>query len=270
MRSRRWCGNSSDADIDVLITTYNHPLWIRESLESVINQRFRGKFNIYLYDDNSCKSQFDPIRHEKSDTPRQVLWGLRSQYPGVSYILNRENLGVSRARNLVAQKGSSPWLVFLDGDDKLDRWFLEKVWRRAHIENADVVYPKMAIFTTGELAQHGSVDQGIGFNLSRLVRTNYIPVTALCSRSWFERAGGFDSEMQNGFEDWELWIRLVELGAKFVYDPMAILYYRHHVDARSHIANQMLGEIYAYIKNKHQGLFNRVLKPRVEEIDIEE
>jgi len=267
MRSVRWAGNTPGAEVDVFITTYNHPIWVEKALRSAVSQNFRKPYNIFLYDDDSRKHQIDPISGIKSDSPRQVLWALKKNHPGVHFELSRVNRGVSAARNRIFELGSAPYFVFLDGDDTLDRWFLEKAYRRINIEKVDAVYPKMAIFTDGGMALHGSVDQGAGFELTRLLRGNFIPVTTFCRRDCFKAVGGFDTEMLGGFEDWELWIRMAATGVKFHYDPRVVLYYRHHDGARSHQANKYQDEIFSYIRNKHQSLFDRVLRPRIEFID---
>ena len=269
MRSVQWAGNTPNAEVDVFITTYNHPLWIEKALRSAVSQKFRKPFNIYLYDDDSRKNQIDPISGLKSESPRQVLWNLKKNYPGVCFELSRHNRGVSAARNYIFEMGSAPYFVFLDGDDTLDRWFLEKAYRRINIAKVDAVYPKMAIFADGGMTFHGSVNQGSGFDLIRLLRGNFIPVTTFCRRECFRAAGGFDTEMQGGFEDWELWIRMASMGVKFLYDLKVVLYYRHHDGARSHEANKNQEEIFSYIRNKHQSLFDRALRPRVEFIDVE-
>lgn len=327
-----WAGNSDRAVVDVYIITYNHPAWLEEAVDSVVNQQFRQPFNIYIYDDKSTKRQQimqggnyvvdaheDPailIAREliaaqmplskvvqelvskfsipyvqaqnvvnlanpgrgtfstpqaqgaliKSDSPRQVLWRLRDA--GHSVDISRENRGVSAARNhIVAAEGGAPWILFLDGDDKLDEHFLERAWRRANIVKAEVIYPKAAIFVDGPgLAPHGSLNQG-EFDLLRLLRSNYIPVTSLMKRSAFDDTDGFDESMKHGFEDWCLWIDMALHDRVFQFEPNAVLYYRHHTSARSNEANRRLQEIYGYIKGKYKDKFETLLRPRVEWLD---
>ena len=287
--------NSEQAEVDIFVTTYNHPLWIEGCLESLVNQEFRHPFNIYIFDDKSTKKQvihagyrpgnsgtnpgniksltsknssrlkFDSHHVEKTEAPRQVLWGLRDQ--GFDVEISRNNVGVSVARNTIAKKGKAPLILFVDGDDRLDPMFLEKAWRRMKIAKVDIVYPKMAIFVDGPgLAEHGSVSQ-CQFDRLTLMRANYIPVTSLMKREVFNALGGFDEGMKSGFEDWEFWIRGALAEYKFWFEPESILFYRQHEDARSHQANLNATSIVDYIKTKHKEAFDRSFRPKVEWIE---
>lgn len=200
-----WEGNVSDPKVDIFVVTYNHPLWIENCVESLTKQDFRHSFNIYIYDDKSTKQQvihatyregsdgsqagnikaltakgsgrltFNNATVEKSDSPRQVLWGLKNG--GFDIEISRENRGVSAARNHIAKKGTAPLILFVDGDDRLDALFMERAWRRMVIAKSDIVYPKMAVVIDGPgLAEHGSVNQ-CEFDRLILMRSNYIPVT---------------------------------------------------------------------------------------------
>ena len=287
--------NTDEAKVDIFVVTYNHPLWIEKCVDSLTKQDFRHPFNIYIYDDKSTKKQiihaayqggsdgrqagnikalaskastrlkFDSANVEKTDSPKQVLWRLREQ--GFDIDISHENRGASAARNYIAKQGKAPLILFVDGDDTLDEFFLERVWRRMMIAKSDAVYPKMAIVVEGPgLAEHGSVSQ-CEFDRLTLMRTNYMPVTTLMKREMFEKLGGFDETMKGGFEDWEFWIRAALADYKFVFEPAAILYYRQHEAARSHQANQNAEQIVSYIKEKHADAFENAFEPKVEWIN---
>jgi len=287
-----WVKNVETAEIDVCIVTYNQPVWVVEAVESVIKQDFRKNFNIFVYDDKSSKKQrisahyhqgkdgtqagntkalaskksprlvFKGSSVEMSDSPRQVLWGLRDR--GIGVEISHTNDGVSVARNNVAQMGKAPWILFVDGDDKLGDGFLETVWRRAKVSGADIVYPKAAVFVDGPgLAQHGSIPQ-MQFDRLSLLRSNYIPVTSLLRRSVFDSIGRFDDSMHAGFEDWDLWIRAAIEDHSFVFEPKATLLYRQHDGARSHLANVNAKEIIDYIRSKYADVYRDAFRPRVE------
>lgn len=260
-----WTGNSDDAVVDVLIVTYNHPGYLRRCVESVINQEFQHPYNIFVYDDHSSKRNILG-NGTTSDSPRQVLWGIRDKL-GVPVEISRENRGVCLARNrMFAERSKAPFILFVDGDDYLDPDFLEMAWRKVNVAQASVVYPKAAIFSDAGMSPHGVIDQ-IEFDLRVLMRRNYIPVTSLMRREVFKKVGGFDEDFVHGLEDWNLWISAALAGVSFAFEPKAILYYRHHSDARSHTANARQDDIYRLIKEKHAEDYDRLLKPAVEEVD---
>jgi len=60
---------------------------------------------------------------------------------------------------------------------------------------------------------------------------NYIPITALIRRDLLERLGGFpDTRM----EDWDLWLRALDAGARFACVPEVTWRYRFHGGNRTH------------------------------------
>jgi len=194
-----------------------------------------------------------------------VLWRIRDNY-GIDVTISRENVGVCQARNTVAAKGKSEWIVFVDGDDYLHPDFLFEMWRAVHTAKADIAYPKVAIFSDDGISQHGTIQQH-DYDFRALLRSNYIPATSLIRRSLFEDLGGFDLDMKDGFEDWELWIRAAGHGAEFCWAEKATLFYRHHDEARSHGANARFPQILKQIKAKHRPSFDKYLSPEIIDID---
>lgn len=156
------------------------------------------------------------------------------------------------ARNTVAAQGEAPWILFLDGDDWLGDGCLAELWRVAEESDADVIYPSIITHIEPGHSQHSWPGQPKKFSLKKLINFNYIPVTALMKREWFEKVGGFDENMFDGFEDWELWLRMALAGAKFQFAPDAYLMYRQHDGGRSIEAGKKVEKIVAYIRKKHK------------------
>ena len=65
------------------------------------------------------------------------------------------------------------------------------------------------------------------FNIKEIMVENYIPVTVLIRRSMFEKAEGFQATRKHpADEDFNLWLKCHELGAKFVFVPKVTWLYR--------------------------------------------
>ena len=143
-------------------------------------------------------------------------------------------------------------MLFLDGDDWLADGCLAELWRVAEESGADVVYPSIISHIEPGHKQHSYPGQPHEYSLENLMRFNFIPVTALMKREWFEKVGGFDKDMHDGFEDWELWLRMAFAGAKFQFAPNAHLMYRQHDGGRSVEAGKKAKEIVTYIVEKHK------------------
>lgn len=141
--------------------------------------------------------------------------------------LDADGAGPAATRNRAVAVASSTWLAFLDDDD---------VWLPRHVETllgasdgADVVYPDCQL-----VGPHNGLILNVDFSPSRLVAGNFIPVTALVRRSLFNDVGGFDE--RDRYEDWGLWLRLLNAGASFRRVPTVTWEYRWHGDQRTFAA----------------------------------
>ena len=189
----------------------------------------------------------------------KCVWSVKDQVAGVKTKVHYQGdwwgdktRETCESRNRTASLGVAPWMLFLDGDDWLTDGCLAELWRVAEESRADVIYPSIISHIEPGHKQHSWPGQPAEYSLEKLMSFNFIPVTALMKREWFEKVGGFDENMLDGFEDWELWLRMAFAGAKFQFAPKAHFMYRQHDGGRSVEAGKKAREIVAYIKNKHK------------------
>ena len=85
--------------VSVIVPVYNNEEYIGTTLDSIINQDFKG-FEIIVIDDGSADSSLEIITEKlsKSTIPNKVI--------------HQENSGVSSARNRGISKASGDYLVF--------------------------------------------------------------------------------------------------------------------------------------------------------------
>jgi glycosyltransferase involved in cell wall biosynthesis len=86
--------------VSVVIATYNRERFLRETIESVLQQHFQD-FELIVVDDGS------------TDGTRALL----QSYPSRVSCLYQENRGPSAARNLGVRHARAPWIAFQDSDD---------------------------------------------------------------------------------------------------------------------------------------------------------
>ena len=89
--------------IDIIIPNYNKAKYLKECLESVINQTYKN-WKIYLIDDFS------------NDDSRRILNDYRS-YDNIKLIFTDKNYGPHHCRNLGIEQSNSDYVAFLDSDD---------------------------------------------------------------------------------------------------------------------------------------------------------
>lgn len=133
------------------------------------------------------------------------------------------------------------WVAFLDDDDELGPDHVQLCLDRAVETDADLVYPWFTILNAAGHDVTASSDPlrapvdgsyvspyGVPFDDALrqeiMTRNNFIPVTVLVRRSLLVAVGGFPIPEtpewpETCCEDWGLWRRLLEAGARFEHLP---------------------------------------------------
>ncbi len=192
--------------ISIIIPYYNGEDYIRETLKSVYEQTYQN-FEVIIVNDGSEQTALDVI--EKS----AVFKNLK--------IIHQDNKGQSSARNNGVRSATGKYILFLDCDDLIEKTFLEKTHSiLSKKPEVRVCYTKGKFF---EKTDKEWVLQP--FNTFDFLIENCIPITALIYKDDFEKAGGFDTQL-NYYEDWDFWISLIEMGFKVHKIDEFLFFYR--------------------------------------------
>jgi glycosyltransferase involved in cell wall biosynthesis len=141
--------------------------------------------------------------------------------------LDSSRQGGSAMRNHLCLGTSADWVAPLDDDD----YFLPNHLASliASSTEADVVYSRCRV-----IGREGWDPSG-PFDPDRLRQGNFISVTTLIRRSLVLELNGWRKrdECPNGFVDWDLWLRALDIGARFVYVPEVTWVYRLHANSQT-------------------------------------
>ena len=102
--------------ITVLIGCYNKEKYIKNTIESVLNQEHRN-FEIILIDDCSTDKSYEIIEKYK-------------YYPNIRIIRLDENIGRSNIRNKLMNLTETKYFMFLDGDDIMPQSTLKNFYKK--------------------------------------------------------------------------------------------------------------------------------------------
>lgn len=92
--------------LDIAVLTYNHEKYIRQCVESLLNQKTNFSYRIIILDDFS------------NDKTREELINLKTENPQkIQLIFNEKNLGPLESARILSKEITAPYLCFLDGDD---------------------------------------------------------------------------------------------------------------------------------------------------------
>ena len=125
--------------ITVIIPLYNAERFIRQSLNSVLNQTLTD-FEVIAVDDCS------------TDRSIEIVEGMSAQFNGRLKLIKREiNSGGSAVpRNVGLRIAHGKYIMFLDNDDLYTRTALEEMYSTAESTNADVVHAEKFFLLKGE------------------------------------------------------------------------------------------------------------------------
>ena len=101
-------------DISIIIPIYNVEKYVEECINSVINQSIKKNIEIILVNDGSTDLSRSKIEKYK------LLDNIK--------IIDKENGGLSSARNIGICEAIGKYIVFIDSDDFIEKNFLEKLY----------------------------------------------------------------------------------------------------------------------------------------------
>jgi glycosyltransferase involved in cell wall biosynthesis len=132
--------------------------------------------------------------------------------------------GISHARNLAVSHAAAPILLTADGDDISRPQRARRTCEIMAKENADVFYSDLEYFESGTNKRWTKIFQPFNPQLFRMFNFMTNPGTAF-TKEIFLKAGGFDPSFVLS-EDYDLYLRMLNLDAKFAYTDEILVNYR--------------------------------------------
>lgn len=243
----RWYGlkknKKNNSKVSVVIPVYNvKPEYIQEAIDSVLNQTYKN-IEIIVVNDGS--------------TNNETLEYLQTLDNEKIKLINQENKGLSMARNTGVTYSCGKYILPLDSDDKIASTYIEKAVNI--IENNSkigIVYCEAEFFGLKEGKWNLPK-----YNLPDILIGNCIFCTALFRKSDWEKVGGYKKEMIYGWEDYEFWLSLIELGVEVYCIPEVLFFYRQHVVSMvTQIDKEKQNYLWNQIHKFHEPLYKKYEK----------
>lgn len=223
--------------VDVVVTCHDDGAFLEEAIASLGSARRNGE-GVCIVNDGST----DAATLAVLDTLRTR--GFR--------VIDQPNRGLPAARNTGWRAGTAPYVLFLDADNRLRPDLPERAADLLDRTGAAVAYPDKEEFGLRE----GRVAQRMP-DLPALLVGNRVDACAVVRRTVLEELGGFDEALRDGYEDWELWIRLLAGGHRAEHLPDAWFDYRVRPGSLLERMSDpgLRSRTMAYLTRKHAGLF---------------
>ena len=223
--------------ISVIIPNYNHASSAIKCIDALTRQKITGnhEFSIIVVDDGSTDNSHSII-HARYDQ-RIELIGLES------------NQGRCTARNTGAFQSDADYLIFIDSDCiAVGDGFIQ-----AYIDNLSLGHDLIFGQVSTENKKFWDLLQKNTFhNRQSEFRSGqfwaYTTQNVCIRRNLFMSIGGFDTQFEkHGFEDRDLFIRLIEHGAKAAYCHAANVIHDDTISLRSVSAKMLAAGVHSSV-----------------------
>uniref|UniRef100_UPI00321658EC glycosyltransferase family 2 protein n=1 Tax=uncultured Draconibacterium sp. TaxID=1573823 RepID=UPI00321658EC len=194
--------------VSVIVPCYNDGEYLKEAVRSVLKSTYKA-IEIIIVNDGSTDCTLD------------VASELCQENSNVQ-LIDQLNSGLPTARNNGINLAKGKYILPLDADDLISPDYIENAITLLESDkNVSVVYCRAEFFgnKTGEWRLKT-------FTKENLAKDNMIFCSAVYRKKEWGRVGGYSTEMNGGWEDWEFWISLLKDGGEVVCLPVLGFFYR--------------------------------------------
>ena len=122
--------------VSIIVPVYNIEQYLQECIESILNQVYEN-YEVILINDGSTDNSLQ-ICNELSKNNKNIK------------VLDKANSGPSSARNEGIKVAKGKYISFIDGDDMISEYMIEKMVSLAEFNQADVVICGYETFPNGK------------------------------------------------------------------------------------------------------------------------
>ncbi|MBI5455136.1 MAG: glycosyltransferase family 2 protein, partial [Deltaproteobacteria bacterium] len=180
--------------VSIIIPCFNKGEYLDGSLSSALSQTFRETEAIVVNDGST-----DPFTLKK---PSEI------SDPRVR-VIHTPQSGLPAAMNNGIREASGEYILPLDCGDRISPEYVELAVRELDKDKAvGIVYSD-----AGRFGANTGIMEMPEYSRDTMLVRNLIHPSAFFRKADWERAGGYNSNMVYGWEDWDLWLSLIALGA---------------------------------------------------------
>ena len=156
--------------VSVIVPVYNVEQYVEKCLETLVNQTIED-IEIIVVNDGSTDNSKNIIKKYVEKYPKKVIY------------LEKENGGLSDARNYGIPYANGEYIAFLDSDDYIVLDTYKEMYKIAKKENSDMVecdfvweYPDKIRIDTGEIyeGKHEALEKIRVVAWNKLIKTNIV------------------------------------------------------------------------------------------------
>ena len=111
--------------VSIIVPVYNTELYLKECLDSLLNQTIKN-YEVIVIDDGS------------TDNSLKIIKEYHEKHPKIIKYKSIKNSGVSNARNVGLSMAKGEYIGFVDSDDYIDKDMYLKLYNKATLEKSDI------------------------------------------------------------------------------------------------------------------------------------
>ena len=230
--------------VSLIIPVYNVENYIEKCLNSVVNQTLKD-MEVIIVNDGS------------KDSSKQKIQKYLEKYPWIKY-LEKENGGLSDARNYGMPYATGKYIAFLDSDDYVEETMYEEMYNIAEKENADMVdcdfvweYPNRKRKDIGEIykTKKEMIEKGHVVAWNKIIKREILEKTKI----------KFPVGLR--YEDMEFFYKLVPYINKVSFIKKCFVHYVQRENSIANTQNVRTKEIFIILDNvisyyREKGLYD--------------
>lgn len=219
--------------VSIIVPVYNVERYIVRSMDSLVNQTLKD-IEIIVVNDGS------------TDNSKKLIEIYQEKYPNKIKLVDKENGGLSDARNYGIPHATGEYIAFLDSDDYVELDTYEKMYNKAKEDDSDLVECDFI----WEYPDRKKVDTGKIYNNKKEMLT-YARVVAwnkLIKRSLIEE---HKMEFPKGlrYEDVEFFYKMVPYYNKVSFVKEPLIHYIQRSSSISNTQNERTKEMFTIMDN---------------------
>jgi GT2 family glycosyltransferase len=228
---------SNATTVSIVIPSYNYGRFLSDAVQSALAQTVPA-LEIVIADDGS--------------TDDSLAVAERFQRFANVRVLKLEHAGAIATFNTAVRATRGTFFVILSADDRLDPRFIERTLPLLDAHPAAAyVYTAYRMFGARLRTLPARP-----YDSHLLARRPYIIGTVLMRRAAFDAVGGYSTDLEFGYEDWDLYVTLAQREWRGVALPEVLFHYRQHRSAsRNALPFRRVLEARRQIYERHQALY---------------
>jgi glycosyltransferase involved in cell wall biosynthesis len=234
--NRQSGGKTPKGLVSICVTNYNYSAFLPECLDSLATQTHKH-LDLVIVDDNS-------ILDDSLQVATEWLENNAHRFYRAVLVSHVRNQGPSEARNTAFRYALSEHVFVIDADNGVYPRAIARLYEALRGGSFHATYSQIEIF--GDRKSIGPADI---WDPVEMARKNYVDVMGIILKSAWEKVGGY-SHIDEGWEDYDFWLKFIDAGLQPGYVPEILCRYRVHGRSRTateaFVAHEQLKLIMAF------------------------